>query len=125
MPWTGTIGEESWAPASSAQHNFAMRVGDGRLDLTRLQPAGLPQHTQLHARVNVGQLTIIVPDDITVRVTGYAHIGQIDEMRASGSRISGHGGIDARHTFTVGSGGKVIDLDARVGVGNITVKEAS
>ena len=127
MPWTGTIGDESWTPTKTAQHNYAMRIGDARLDLSSLHAADLPQHTQLHARVNVGQLTITVPADVTVRVNGYAHIGEIELVRPgdTGARISGHGGIDTRHTFTVGSGSKIIDLDARVGVGNITIKETS
>lgn len=127
MPWTGTVGDEAWRPTSVAagtQHNFAMRIGDGRLDLSGLRSSDIPQHTTLHARVNVGQLTITVPADTTVRVKGYAHIGQLEVIRGR-DRISGHGGIDTRHTFTVGHGAKVIDLDARVGVGNITIKEAS
>ncbi|MBB2892597.1 PspC domain-containing protein [Flexivirga oryzae] len=127
MPWTGTIGDELWQPTSVTQHNFAMRVGDGRLDLSGLHAADLPQHTNLHARVNVGQLTITVPDGVTVKVHGYAHIGQIEVVHrgTTDKHISGHGGIDTRHTFTVGSGPKVIDLDASVGMGNITIKETS
>ncbi|HWC22931.1 MAG TPA: PspC domain-containing protein [Flexivirga sp.] len=127
MPWTGTVGDEAWRPTSVAagtQHNFAMRIGDGRLDLSGLRSSDIPRDTTLHARVNVGQLTITLPADTTVRVKGYAHIGQLEVVRGR-DRISGHGGIDARHTFTVGHGAKVIDLDARVGVGNITIKEAS
>lgn len=127
MPWTGVVGDEVWRPTSVApgtQHNFAMRLGNGDLDLTGLHSAALPQHTRLHARVNVGQLTITVPADAIVRVRGYAHIGEIEVVRGT-DHISGHGGIDTRHTFTVGHGAKTIDLDAEVGVGNITIKEAS
>ncbi|WP_446665212.1 PspC domain-containing protein [Flexivirga sp. B27] len=134
MPWTGTIGDESWRPtsvASGTQHNFTMRVGNGDLDLSGLRAADLPAQTDLNARINVGQLTITAPAGTTLRVDGYAHIGQIEVVRSSGSnsdnsgkqRISGHGGIETRHTFTVGSGPKIIDLDASVGVGNITIKE--
>lgn len=128
MPWTGTVGDESWYPTSVAwgtQHNFAMRVGNGDLDLSGLRSADLPAHTSLNARINVGQLTITAPADTTLRVKGYAHLGQIEVVHqgAVDQRISGHGGIDTRHTFTVGSGPKVIDLDASVGVGNITIKE--
>jgi len=127
MPWTGTIGDESWHPTTLTQHNFAMRVGDGRLDLSGLRAADLPQHTNVHARVNVGQLTITAPDGVTVNVHGYAHIGQIEVVHrgTTDKHITGHGGIDTRHTFTVGSGPKVIDLDASVGMGNITIKETS
>lgn len=128
MPWTGPIGDRAWYPTSVARHNYAMRVGDGRLDLSGLRAADLPERTtHLNARVNVGQLTITVPDDVTVRVHGYAHIGEIELVHQGviSKRVSGHGGIDTRHTYTVGDGAKVIDLDASVGIGNITIKEAS
>lgn len=126
MPWTGTIGDESWNPTSVAagtQHNFAMRIGNGNLDLSGLDATTLPAHTQLHARVNVGQLTITAPADVTLRVKGYAHMGEIETVRGY-ERITGHGGIDNHQRVTVGSGPKVIDLDASVAMGNITIKEA-
>lgn len=128
MPWTGPIGDESWHPTSVApgtQHNFTMRMGNGDLDLSGLQSADLPKHTELNARINVGQLTITVPADATVRVHGYVHLGEIEltQQRASRKPVSAHGGLDTHHTFTVGTGSKIIDLDAAVGIGNITIVE--
>lgn len=126
MPWTGTIGENNWQPTSVApgtQHNFAMRIGEGNLDLSGVNTAELPAHTHLNARVNIGQLTITAPAGTTVHVNGYAHMGQIETTRG-GNQISAHGGIDSRRTITVGTGTKVIDITATVGMGNITVKES-
>lgn len=125
MPWAGRIGDQQWRPASVArgtQHNFVMRVGDGRLDLRDVGGAGLPARTRLNARVNVGQLTITVPADTTVRVKGYVNIGSIEVVRGR-THLVNYGGIDTRRTITVGTGSKVINLDAQVGMGNITIKE--
>ncbi|MFC6708060.1 PspC domain-containing protein [Flexivirga alba] len=127
MPWTGRIGDQSWRPTSVApgtQHNFAMRVGDGKLDLRDVGGTGLAAHTHLNTRVNVGQLTITVPADTTVRVKGYVNIGGIEVVRG-GQHLVNYGGVDTHRTVTVGTGSKVIDLDARVGIGNITIKEQS
>ncbi|RNI22212.1 PspC domain-containing protein [Flexivirga caeni] len=125
MPWTGSIGDESWRPTTVAQHNYAMRIGNGDLDLRSLDVNSLPERTDLHARVNIGQLTISVPRGVTVRVAGHARIGGIELVRqnAVDSPVSSYGGIDTRHTITVGDGPKVIDLSAEVGTGNITIKE--
>lgn len=125
MPWTGAIGDESWRPTAVTagdQHNFTMRVGDGELDLSGLSTTDLPQRTALHARVNVGRLTITVPRDVTVHVHGHAHLGEIEVLDGD-TRISGHGGFDTRRIVSVGSGPKVIDLSAEVGVGDLTIKE--
>lgn len=127
MPWTGRIGDQTWRPASIApgtQHNFAMRVGDGKLDLRDVGGTDLADHTHLHARVNVGQLTITVPPDTTVRVQSHVNIGGVEVVRGN-DHVSNHGGVDTRRTITVGDGPKTIDLDAEVGIGNITIKEQS
>lgn len=127
MPWTGRIGDQTWRPTSVApgtKHNFAMRVGDGRLDLRDVGGAGLADHTRLNARVNVGQLTITVPADTTVRVKGYVNIGGIELVRGR-QHVVNYGGVDTHRTVTVGTGSKIIDLDAQVGIGNITIKEQS
>lgn len=127
MPWTGRVGDQQWRPTSVApgtQHNFAMRVGDGKLDLRDVGGAGLADHTHLNTRLNVGQLTITVPADTTVRVKGYVNIGGIEVLRGR-THVVNYGGINTRRTITAGSGPKVIDLDAQVGIGNLTIKEAS
>ncbi|WP_265447985.1 PspC domain-containing protein [Flexivirga meconopsidis] len=125
MPWTGEIGDQQWRPTSVAagtQHNFALKVGTGTIDLSRIDPAALPQNTTLHTRVNVGQLNIVPPKGVTLQVTSDVDLGGIS-VRQSGNTAT-YGGVHTKRTVTVGDGPKTIDVQARVGVGDVEIKEA-
>ncbi|NNG40042.1 PspC domain-containing protein [Flexivirga sp. ID2601S] len=125
MPWTGEIGDEQWRPASVAagtQHNFALKIGSGTIDLSRIDPAALPARTTLHARVNIGGLTIVPPKNVTLRVTSDVDFGGISVNRPGDDPT--YGGVHIKRTVTVGNGPKTIDVQARVGMGGVEIKEA-
>ena len=127
MSWSGGTGERVWVPSSVAagqRHTFEVVAGDGTLDLGRLDPTAV--HGQnLTARVNVGSLKILVPANLTVRITARVDAGTVHLPPAAlaqtgdGSNPSGTG---IKRTFTIGSGPADLTIDARVGVGDLTVE---
>ncbi|WP_051049808.1 PspC domain-containing protein [Nocardiopsis ganjiahuensis] len=80
------LGEERWAPSSAAEaasDDMWLNVGAGRLDLTAL-PAGLEpgQSVDVAARVDVGDLTLVLPDDARVNLVAQIGIGSLQEPDA-------------------------------------------
>lgn len=136
LPWTGPIGDQHWQPTSVTAGQptaFDMRMGQGTLDLSGLKTTALASNTTISARVNIGQLVIIPPTGVRLVVHSTVDIGAIDPTDATGSVAgasnsadsngtdSDQGGLHLNHTTTVGSGAKTITVDARVGIGQISI----
>ena len=86
------------------------------LDLGELQlPAG---ETHVDARVDLGDLHVIVPADVAVQVHGTAEVGEVqlpDGLEADGRNVE----VDLTETGT-----RVLVLDAHVGAGSVRVERA-
>ncbi|TWE11918.1 PspC domain-containing protein [Rudaeicoccus suwonensis] len=133
LPWTGPIGDQHWQPTSVAagqQRLFAMRVGQGTLDLRDLKTAALESDSTITARVNIGQLVIIPPIGARLVVHSTVDAGSIDPTGATDSRgVNGNrnsvdndqSGLRLNQTTTIGSGTDTITVDARVGIGQISI----
>ena len=112
------IGERSHVVANQGdlRSDYRLGIGDLRVDLSSVAlPVG---ETHLETRIDVGELRVIVPDDVALRVRADAELGEIDLL---GETVDGHD-VDARLDET---GARVLVLDAHVGVGALKITRAS
>jgi phage shock protein PspC (stress-responsive transcriptional regulator) len=119
----GRVGDATWKPASvSSTANYHLGVGNGVLDLGRLPAEGLSE-TRVPAYVGLGELKVIVPEGLTVRVVGHVGLGEIlvpgETQDDAGN--GGQSGTDISRSVTVGDGPTEVVVDAGVGVGQLTV----
>jgi hypothetical protein len=115
----GRVGDATWTPTSvNGDANYHLGAGDGVLDLSELPTEGLSE-AKLPAYVGLGELTVIVPQDLTVEVIGHVGLGEI--LLPEDARGSGQGGTDVARTVVIGDGPTEVVVDAGVGVGQLTV----
>ncbi|MHB8186213.1 MAG: PspC domain-containing protein [Dermatophilaceae bacterium] len=115
----GRIGDATWAPTSvSPDANYQLGVGDGVLDLSGLPTEGL-REAKLPAYVGLGDLKVVVPQGLTVKVVGHVGLGEILLPTDAGS--SGQGGSDVSRSVVIGDGPTQVVVDAGVGIGQLTV----
>lgn len=108
------VGERTYQPAGAAdvQRQYELGVGELRLDLAGMRfPVG---ETRIDARVGIGELNIVVPDDVALRATATAQAGEVDVLGRS---------TDGRHAdLSVETPGlRVLVLDAKVGLGAVRI----
>jgi hypothetical protein len=108
------VGERSYAVVAMRELRSDYRLGIGtlRLDLHSLAlPVG---ETHVEARVDVGELRVVVPDGVALRVRGDVQLG---ELHLPGKSVEGYdvdADLDER-------GARVLVLDAHVGLGSARV----
>lgn len=109
------VGDRTYIPATAAavQPNYHLGVGNLRIDLSHLAPGGQPLH--IRARVDVGELHVIVPQGVATTVDGRASVGDVSvfDQREGG-----------RHVEVQNGTGRQLTIDARVGAGQIDVVRA-
>jgi phage shock protein PspC (stress-responsive transcriptional regulator) len=111
------VGHRTYTPAalSELHRSYRFGVGDMRLDLTNVRlPVGT---THVTARVDVGDLRVVVPSDTAVRVEGDVRLGYLNLLGESKDGRNVDGSIDE-------TGERVLVLDAHVGVGSVRVTRA-
>jgi phage shock protein PspC (stress-responsive transcriptional regulator) len=111
------IGEREHVPTTRAEldRSYELGIGGLRLDLSQLRlPAG---ETDLDARVDVGDLTVIVPADVALQARARVRAGSVWLF---GERSEGWE-VERRLRET---GERVLALDARVGAGSIRIERA-
>ena len=64
------------ASLAAGGSSYRIGVGDGRLDLRGLPVDGLANPT-IPARVGMGELTVVVPEGLTVALHGHVGLGEI------------------------------------------------
>lgn len=100
---------------SELRQKYELGIGDLTLDLRDLSlPAG---RTNVKARVDVGNLEVVVPRDVAVQVHGDAQLGRVEVL----GRLAD--GRDADRAV-VQHGRRVLVLDAHVGAGRVLVTRA-
>jgi phage shock protein PspC (stress-responsive transcriptional regulator) len=115
----GRVGNATWAPTSvAADTSYNLGVGNGVLDLSGLPKEGL-SGARLPAYVGLGDLKVIVPEGLTVRVVGHVGLGEILSPDDAGG--DGQGGTDVDRSVVIGAGPTEVVVDAGVGVGQVTV----
>jgi len=135
LRWEGRAGDVVWIPETVAElKDFELGAGDAELDLRSLDPGELTGQN-VEVSLGAGELTIVVPDDLTVQVESEIGVGELlvhEGGFAPGERDSGRFGRDEFST-----GGLGIDEDrffgqdaqphlvirADVGLGQITIEQ--
>lgn len=108
------IGERTWRPGDSAA--FRLGVGEATLDLRSLAGAGNGPVT-LSARVDVGHLLVLVPDDLRIHLDARAALGDVLVLgeSADGQNVT-------RRAALGPPGDPQVLLDLRVGTGQVEVR---
>ncbi len=109
------VGNRSYQPnaASALQSSYHLGIGQLHLDLTKVGP--ITTGTVVHAKVDVGEVLVTVPQGLDVAVNSHAKLGSLDILNQHN---------DGRNaTFSSGGGAKLV-IDASVGAGQIRVERA-
>jgi phage shock protein PspC (stress-responsive transcriptional regulator) len=111
------VGDRNYvvAGADDLHRNYRLGIGDMTVDLRNVRFHN--GETHVGTRVDVGNLRVVVPEGVALRVHGDAQLGQVDVL---GQTADGRN-VD-RHTDQTGR--RVLVLDAHVGVGKVTVTRA-
>lgn len=120
IPYSAGFGKRTEQPAVAADinRNYELAAGKLTLDLSQVElPVGV---TRTKARLGIGDLVVRVPLDATVKVDGHAQAGDVNLLGHDDSGTHVHEHVVER----VGSG-RVLVLDARVGLGKVLVERGS
>ena len=119
FPLVGRVEDRTWAPASvTGDTNYDLGVGSGVLDLGKLPKQGLSEAT-IPAHVGLGELKVLVPAGLTVKVVGHVGLGEI--LLPGDARNNGQSGSDVSRTTVIGDAPTEVVVNAGVGIGQITV----
>lgn len=113
----GSVGERTWVVTGPAVERLGL--GEAVLDLTQV-PAGTEAGLEVVASVGVGELLVLVPEDLTLELDASVGLGELD---VDGSESEAQGGTSLDSQTRLGPAGPVdITLDAGVGVGQLEVR---
>jgi phage shock protein PspC (stress-responsive transcriptional regulator) len=117
VPLFAGVGDRAVHPATLTSVHERYRLGIGNLDVNLADVRFPPGETHVKATLGVGDLTVRVPENVTVEVDGRASAGQVTLFGHANDGSSVHD-----HATSVGSTpGRVLVLDARVGLGQVEV----
>jgi phage shock protein PspC (stress-responsive transcriptional regulator) len=117
IPYSAGFGQRTEQPtvAGDIDRSYELAAGKLTVDLSHVQlPVGV---TRTKAKLGIGDLVVRVPLDATVKVDGHAQAGDVNLLGHDESGTHVHQDVVER----VGSG-RVLDLDARVGLGKVLVE---
>ncbi|WP_435854489.1 PspC domain-containing protein [Streptomyces longwoodensis] len=123
--WTTT----TWRPAAvtDLRPSYDLGTGDATLDLSRLRPAA-GQSLSTRAEVGLGRLRVVVPKDVTVRLTIDVGLGDIqlpgDDQKDVDVQPDKHKQVTLTPVTRGGNTG-TLDLDLQVGAGQAEVSRAA
>jgi phage shock protein PspC (stress-responsive transcriptional regulator) len=114
----GPIGNRVYSPfeTSDLKRDYDISIGDLELDLSNVALAA--GDTEVDANVGIGELTVIVPNDVAVDVDASASAGEVTVFGRSES------GVDADLSRSIGALGsdRTLRIDAHVGLGDVVVE---
>jgi phage shock protein PspC (stress-responsive transcriptional regulator) len=117
------FGSFSWQPLDTSQAvtSYAVGIGQGRLDLSRITLAP-GSRTRYDASVSFGQFTVIVPTTARVEVFGYTRLGdiKIGNTVDDGTDLSIHRVLDPDGAGTTDVA--TIELHLKAGIGDVEVR---
>jgi phage shock protein PspC (stress-responsive transcriptional regulator) len=108
------VGNQTFTPAgiSDLRRTYRLGVGDLKIDLRNVRlPVG---ETPVRARVDIGDLVVVVPADAAVHAYGKARLGYVNVL---GEEDDGRN-VDES---IAGAGKRVLVVDARVQVGSVRI----
>jgi phage shock protein PspC (stress-responsive transcriptional regulator) len=103
------------ADTQDLRSSYKLGIGDMTVDLRNVQFG--KGETSVRTRVDVGNLRVVVPNDVALRVDGDAQLGQVQMLgkTADGRNVDRHVAETGKH---------VLVLKAHVGVGKVQVTRA-
>jgi hypothetical protein len=120
---SGQVGDAAWTPRSiTGATSTHLGVGDGVLDLGKLAGQSVGTATApptITASVGLGDLKVLVPAGLNVRVVGHVGLGEIVLPADVGN--SGQGGSVVSRSIVMGEGPTQVVVNAGVGIGQLTV----
>ena len=113
----GTWGDRTFRPATVAElgDGYEMGVGSMRIDLRDLELP--PGRTELPLQLGVGEIQVLVPDDMCVTSDGKVSLGAVDV----GDGEEGGVDVDVHDRRTVDPGVRYLHLAVDLGVGHLVV----
>jgi Cell wall-active antibiotics response 4TMS YvqF len=120
FPLGGGVGERRERPATVGElrDEYLLGIGQLTVDLTDLSTAELAADARTRIQVGVGQLVVIVPDELAVLVLARATVGNVrvfeDEEGGFGVEREAGPGLNGR--------GPVLELVLSVGLGEVEVR---
>ena len=111
------IGDRNYVVTGTDElrRNYRLGIGDMTVDLSTVRfKVG---ETDVGTRVDVGDLLVVVPQDVALRVRGDAQLGQVELLGDSADGRNVDRSVDQ-------TGKRVLVLDAHVGVGRVRVMRA-
>jgi hypothetical protein len=116
IPLGGGVGDRTERPTTPADlTGYELGVGNLVVDLRQLQVP--PGTTTIQARVGVGELTVEVPQGVSVAVVARSGLGQVQALGQE------EGGLASRiDTVSEAGGDRRLELDLRVGLGQVRVE---
>jgi hypothetical protein len=116
IPLGGGVGDRTERPTTPADlTGYELGVGNLVVDLRQLQVP--PGTTTIQARVGVGELAVEVPQGVSVAVVARSGLGQVQALGQE------EGGLASRiDTVSEASGDRRLELDLRVGLGQVRVE---
>jgi phage shock protein PspC (stress-responsive transcriptional regulator) len=119
VPLSSGVGHRDVSPASIAgvDRSYELGIGNLGIDLADVRfPVGV---TRVKAHVGIGELYVVVPRGVTVELDGRAQVGDVRLL----GRDSDGTHVEQQLVERTGSG-RVLALDARVGLGQVRVERA-
>ena len=121
VPLRGGIGAHNDTPLalSDLPSTYHLGIGNQTVDLTQLKTGG--KAVQIAASVGLGQLRVFVPGDAVVKVHGRVGAGDLRLLGAvtNGTHLNRNVVLDPDGPTVAGAG--ELDLDLRIGVGDVEV----
>lgn len=113
VPFEGGVGERTFRPAGTAdlEAEYRMAVGRMTVDLTSIEGTTVPD---VEISLGIGQVVVILPDDVPVSVEGDAGAGQVVIL---GSEQNGFG---VEHSVTENDA--LFEVRVSVGMGQVEVR---
>jgi phage shock protein PspC (stress-responsive transcriptional regulator) len=123
-------GQRTWTPSTlTGTTSYQLGVGNARLDLRGVTAPGATPASpaQVDVRLGVGNLVVVVPSGVGVRVVGTSAVGGIQNDAGLTQTADGTGTASASHRGPRSeldvrtSAEPVVVVHADVGIGNLTI----
>lgn len=118
FPISGGVGERTERPltVSGLDEEYRLGVGQLTIDLSDIEVGRTDPSARTRARVGIGQLVVVVPSALRVRVEGRAALGSVRIFDVEGS------GIDVRRDVGPRPSDGLLVLELSVGIGEVAVR---
>jgi phage shock protein PspC (stress-responsive transcriptional regulator) len=112
------VGDRNYVVAGTGDLRGAYKLGMGDMtvDLSNVRFAN--GQTHVSARVDIGDLRVIVPENVALRVRGDAQLGKVEILGKSDDGRNAKAALDQ-------AGKRLLILDTHVGVGQVRVTRAA